>query len=331
MTRGRRQWRPRVRGGLLALGAALLLALTACSGGAGGGHGGKPRIAVVPGSTAYFYWGSLHAGAQAAGQQLGADILWNGPASQTDVTGEINILQNFITQQVDGIAFVANDTKALQSVVDSANGAHIPIVSADSGIDPQRIPLVATDNIGAAGKAADYLAQDLGGTGKIATLPYLATSLTNQQRMRGFTDALAKHPGIQVVASQYTQGDVNTAQSVMGDILTAHPDLNAVFAGNEPGVVGAIRAIQSRGLAGKVKLVGFDNAPDEVTALRNGQVDALVVQNPYKIGFESVRLLLDMIHGKQPPASVDTGAVIATKANMNQPDIAKLLNPPVAQ
>jgi len=321
----------RVVGAGIALLTACVLALTGCGqSSAGGGGGGKLTFAVVPGSTGYFYWGSLHAGAKAAADKLGAELLWRGTATQSDITGQTNILQDFLNRKVSGIAFAANDTKALQPIVDQANANNIPIVSADAGIDPQTIPLIATDNENAAAKAADYIGEQLGGKGKVALLPFLATSATSQARQKGFEKELAaKYPGIKIVATQITEGDVNKALGIMNDILTAHPDLDAVFGLNEPSVVGAVQAIESK--KAHVVVVGFDNAPDEVKALKQGTVSALVVQDPYKIGYESVMTLKKMADGEDVDKTIDTGATLVTKTNMNDPDVTKLLDPPVVK
>lgn len=288
----------------------------------------KYTIAVVPKSVGLFYWGSVHAGAAAAAKHFGVNIVWKGTADETDVTGQVNILQDFINKHISGIAFAATDAHALVPTTKTALKAHIPVVSIDSGISPQSVPLVATDNIKAAGKAADLLAKQLHGHGKVALLPFVPSAATSIQRQEGFEKELKKYPGMKLVAVQYDQSDVNKALSVMQDILTAHPDLNGVFAANEPGVIGTIHALIGAGKIGKVKVIGFDNAPDEVTALGQGQISALIVQNPYKIGYEGVAEVVSLLHHKTVPHILDTGAIVATKANMNQPAIHRLLYPP---
>lgn len=293
-------------------------------------NGEKLQIAVVPGSTGYFFWGSLHAGAVDAGKEIGAEIIWRGTATQSDITGQLNILQDFVNQGVDGIAFAANDTQALGQVVSAAEAAKIPIVSADAGIDPQSIPLIATDNEAAAALAADFVGEKLGGEGQVALLPFLATSATSQAREKGFTDRIKeKYPNIEIVASQYTEGDVNNALNIMSDILRSNPDLDAVFGLNEPSVIGAMRAIDQAGA--DVLTIGFDNAPDEVAGLASGTLDALVVQDPYKIGYDAVMTLNEMIAGNEVPEFTDTGAVLVTSDNMNDPDVQKLLDPPIVE
>lgn len=285
-------------------------------------------IAVVPKSVGLFYWGSVHAGAAAAAKALGVKIVWKGTATETDITGQVNILQDFITQKISGIAFAASDAKALVPTAEKAAKAGIPVVNIDSGLTPQTPPLVATNNIAAAAKAADILAKDIGDKGQVALLPFVPSAETSIQRQQGFEQELKKYPHIQLVAVQYDQSDIATALSEMENILTAHPNLKGVFAANEPGVIGVVHALEERHLVGKVKVIGFDNAPDEVTALGAGQVQALIVQNPYKIGYEGVAEVVDLLEHHKVPHDVDSGAVVATKANMNQPAIHKLLHPP---
>jgi len=290
--------------------------------------GAKYTIAVVPKSVGLFYWGTVHAGAAAAAKALHVNIIWKGTETETDVAGQVNILQDFITKHVSGIAFAASDAHGLVGTAQSAIKAGVPVVNIDSGLSPQGPPLVATDNIAAAAKAADILAKQIGGSGEVALLPFVPSAATSIQRQQGFEQELKKYPGIKLVAVQYDQSNINTALSEMENILTSHPNLKGVFAANEPGAIGVVHALLERGLVGKVKVVGFDNAPDEVSALAAGQISALIVQNPFRIGYLGVSEVVDLLQHKTVPHSVDTGSTVVTKANMNQPAIHKLLTPP---
>ncbi|HWE09980.1 MAG TPA: ABC transporter substrate-binding protein [Solirubrobacteraceae bacterium] len=292
--------------------------------------GAKYTLAVVPKSVGLFYWGTVHAGALAAAKALHVNIIWKGTETETDVAGQVNILQDFVTKHVSGIAFAATDAHGLVSTAQAATKARIPVVNIDSGLSPQMPPLVATDNIAAAAKAADILAQQIGGKGQVALLPFVPSAETSIQRQQGFEQELKKYPNIKLVAVQYDQSDISTALSQMENILTSHPNLKGVFAANEPGVIGVVHALLERGLVGKVKVVGFDNAPDEVSALTQGQVSALIVQNPFRIGYLGVSEAVNLLQHRKVPHAVDTGSTVVTKANMNQPAIHKLLVPPTA-
>ena len=297
------------------------------SGSGSGSSGGTKTIAVVPKSVGLFYWGTVHAGAEAAAKKNHVNIIWKGTETETDVSGQVNILQDFINRHVDGIAFAASDAHGLVGQANAAKAQGIPVVNIDSGLSPQTPPLVATDNIAAASKAADILHQ-LVGSGQVALLPFVPSAETSIQRQKGFQDELKKYPGMQLAAVQYDQSQISQALSETENILTAHPGLKGIFAANEPGVIGVVHALQERGLVGKVKVVGFDNAPDEVSALSAGQISALIVQNPYQIGYQGVQEVLDVINHKSVPPSVDTGSTVVTKANMNQPSIHSILVPP---
>jgi ribose transport system substrate-binding protein len=288
----------------------------------------KWTIAVIPKAVGFFYWGTVKAGATDAAKKYGVSLIWKGVAAETDVTGQVNLLTNLINSHINGLAFAATDVHALVQIATLAKSKHIPVINIDSGITPQSIPLVATSNVAAAGKAADFLAKAVGGKGDVALLPFFPTAATSQQRARGFTQELKKYPGMHLVATQFDQSDASVALQKTNDILTAHPNLKGIFAANEPGAIGALNALKARHLVGKVKLVGFDNAPDEVTALKSGQISALVVQNPYKIGYQGLAEVYELLQGKTIPKNFDSGNVVATTANFNNPTIHKFLFPP---
>jgi ribose transport system substrate-binding protein len=293
---------------------------------------GAIKIAVVPKAVGADYWEQVHQGAVcAASKQKNVTIQWDGVSAETDVTGQINLLTNFITQGVDGIVYAATDAKALTQVTTKAIGAKISVVNIDSGTDPQpaNVPLFATDNVASASKAADLLSTALNGKGKIAFIPFLAGSATNDQRASGFKAGLAKHPGLQLVAEQYSQSDTNTALRVTEDILSAHPDITGIFAANEPGVIGAAEAVQKAGKTGKVTIIGWDAAPDEIKDVQNGVISALVVQNPFRMGYDSVNAAVSTIRGKAI-GSEDTGVTFITKANINDKAVQAVLKPSCA-
>ena len=337
--RGARVRRAALMAGLLAVTATVTACGSSGSGASspGGGSakstvkGAKYTIAVVPKSVGLFYWGTVHAGAEAAASKYHVNIVWKGTATETDVSGQVNILQDFITSHISGIAFAATDAHGLVATAQAAQKAGVPVVNIDSGISPQGPPLVATDNVTAASKAADILTQLIGGSGQVALLPFVPSAATSIQRQQGFEQELTKHSGVKLVAVKYDQSDISTALSETENILTSHPNLKGIFAANEPGVIGAVHALIERGLIGKVKVVGFDNAPDEVSALGSGQVQALIIQNPFQIGYQGVAEVSSLLQHHSVPHSVDTGSIVATKANMNQPSVHKLLVPPTAK
>ncbi|SFU84749.1 ABC transporter substrate-binding protein [Alicyclobacillus macrosporangiidus] len=292
--------------------------------------GGKTyRIAVIPKAVGFDYWETVHAGAEAAAKDLGnVSIVWKGTSAETDINGQISMIEDFINQHVDALVVAATDAKALVPVLQQAQKSGIKVITIDSGTDPQvSDSFVATDNVHAAAEAADEMNKLLGGKGDVALIPFVPGASTSNQREQGFKDELGKYPGLHLVATQYSQSDYNKALSVTEDILTSHPNLAGIFAANEPGALGAAQAVKERGLQGKVQIIGFDAAPKEIQALQEGTIQALIVQNPYKIGYDGVQEAVADLEGKKVDPRVDTGATVVTKDNMNDPEIQKLLYP----
>ena len=220
---------------------------------------------MIPKSVGLDYWSKVHAGAQCAASQMpGVKVTWNGVTDETDVVGQLNLLNNYIAQGVNGLVYAATDATAMTQVSTGAAKAGIKVVSIDSGTTPQpkNVPLLATDNIAGAKLAAAQLAKAIGPAGgKVAIIAFHAGSQTNDQRVQGFEAGLKKYKKLHLVGTQYSQNDYNTALTVTANVLTANPDLKGVFAANEASDVGAVQAIRLAHRAGKVKVVGWDTSP----------------------------------------------------------------------
>ncbi|MGH9673686.1 MAG: substrate-binding domain-containing protein, partial [Bryobacteraceae bacterium] len=221
----------------------------------------KKVVAVIPKGTSHLFWLTVRAGAVAAGRQFGLEIQWNGPPTETEYSRQIQIVDSMIARRVDGIVLAPAERKALVGPVDRAMTAGIPTVIFDSGLDSENYTgYVATNNYEAGRMGARALAQMLGGHGKVAVVLHAPGSQSTMERERGFDDVMLKEfPGIQVVARQYGMADKAKAMAAAENILTAHPDLNGMFASTEPSSTGAVLALKGRGLAGKIKFVAFDS------------------------------------------------------------------------
>jgi ribose transport system substrate-binding protein len=291
---------------------------------------GKRVIAVIPKGVSHFFWQTVHAGAEAAGKELNVEVVWKGPAQETDYTGQINIVEDAINRRVDGIVLAPSHGDALVPVVERAQKEGIPVTIFDSGISTENyLNYVATDNHQGGVVAAERLAEKLGGKGKVAILGVKAGSVSTDQREQGFQETIKqKYPGIQIVAFQY--GDADRAKSLdrATDILTANADLNGFFASNESSSVGAVQAIKQKGLSGKVILVGFDSSPNLIDDLNAGAIDSLVLQDPFKMGYEGVKSMVGKLNGQEPPRMLDTGVKLLTKENINTPEMQQLLKAP---
>ncbi len=286
-------------------------------------------IGVVPKGQAHIFWQTVHAGAVAAARELGVEIRWNGPAVETDFSRQVQIVESMINGRVSGIVLAPTDRVSLVAVVERAAREKIPVSIFDSGIDTENyVSFVATNNYGGGEIAARRVGQILGGKGTVAMVMNMPGSASTQEREKGFEDALAKEfPGIQIAARQFSMSDRAKAMSVAEDIMTANPKLDAIFASSEPSTVGAVQALKSRKLAGTVKLVGFDSSPTLLDDLKAGAIDALVVQDPFKIGYTGVQTVVAKLRGQTPEKKIDLQARVITAADLSQPDVKQLLNP----
>lgn len=275
------------------------------------------------------FWQSVHAGANAAGHELGAEILWNGAASETDYSRQIQIVDSMIARRVDGLAVAASDRTALNNSLARAAAAGIPVVVFDSGVDSDDyMTFVATDNYEAGKVAARKLAALVGGKGKVAVVLHTPGSHSSMERERGFDEAMAaEFPAITVVARQFGMSDRARAMAAAENIITAHPDLAGMFASAEPSSVGAALAVKSRGLSGKLRLVAFDAAEATIEDLKAGTVDALVAQDPFRIGYRAVQVLVERLNGSTPPRRIDLSARVVTRADLDAPEVRDLLFP----
>jgi ribose transport system substrate-binding protein len=287
------------------------------------------RIAVIPKGTSHVFWQSVHAGATAAGKDFHEEILWDGPPNETDYSRQLEIFDSMLNRHVDGVVVAAADRTTLNASLDRAARENIPVVVFDSGVDSSNyVTFVATNNYAAGQMAARTLAQLLDGKGTVGIVANAPGSASTIDRENGFKDTMAKEfPAVRIAAEQYSMSDAAKGLAVTENILTAHPEVNGLFASAEPGSVGAAQALNARGLAGLVKLVAFDSSEGLVADLNAGVIDALVAQDPFKIGYEGVRAVTDKLDGKSPEKKIDLSATVITKVDLDKPAIRKLLRP----
>lgn len=287
----------------------------------------KKRIAVIPMGRAHLYWQSIHAGAEKAARELNVEIVWNGPATETDYSGQLQIADAMINQRVDAIAIAPIDRTAMVSVVERAAREKIPVVIFDSGINTQNfVAQVATDNYRGGVLGAERIGKVLNGKGKVAMVAVQPGSTSTVLREQGFEDTIHKnYPGIQIVDKRYGMADFAQSLTVSENMLTAHPDLDALFASNESSTVGAAQALKGR--KGKVLLVGFDSSPTLLEDLKSGLIDSLVVQDPFRMGYDSVQAAVKKLTGGTPEKVQNLPPLLVTKDNLNDPAVQKQLKP----
>jgi ribose transport system substrate-binding protein len=288
------------------------------------------RIAVIPKGTTHIYWKTVRLGAEAAAKELNVDMVWKGPVKENDRGDQIAIVQQFVTEGVSGIVLAPLDADALVSPVQDAMAKNIPVVVIDSALKaaPGKdfVSFVATNNHQAGFMGGEQLAKLLNGKGKVVLLRYEAGSASTDEREAGFLEAIAKYPGLTVISKEQfggaTQDQSKTVSMNMMDTLTA---ANGIFCPNESTTMGMLGALEQGQLAGKVKFVGFDATPALVDALRSKEIDVLIAQDPYKMGYEGLKACVNAIRKQPVEQNIDTGTAVVTLANVDTPAIQKVL------
>ena len=317
-----------------------LAAAHACSRGPEQGTpqgGTKLTIAVIPKGTTHEFWKSVHAGAIKAAQELDVDLLWQGPLREDDREEQIKVVDTIRARRVSGIALAPLDDKALRLPVRDAVRSGIPVVIFDSGLASEDyVSLVETDNYKGGRTAGEHLARLLEGAGKVIVLRLHEGAASTTAREQGFLDVMKENPGIEVVSSnQYagasTEGAYKASENLLTATRAATGGVTGIFCPNESTTFGMLRALQDARLAGKIRFVGFDTSDKMVQALRDGELDALVLQNPFNMGYLAVKTLVGHIHGEKVERHIDTGATLVTKENMDQPEIRERLQPKLVE
>jgi ribose transport system substrate-binding protein len=317
--------------------AALAVALAVGVAGCGGGGtpstkpgGEKPiKLAVIPKGTEHVFWKSVEAGARKAAADLKVEMEWKGPIQENDRASQIQIMQQFIAKRPSGIVLAPLDHSALVDSVKAATEAKIPVVIIDSAMDgtPGKdfVSFVATDNKQGGVMAGEALAKELGNKGKVVLLRYLEGSASTTDREEGFLNVMKKYNIQVLVSNRYGGPGASEAQTTSLQIMNQIKDADGIFCSNEPTTLGMLQALRQNELAGKKKFVGFDASDELVDGLRKGEIQALVAQNPVKMGYEGVTAVVRQIRGEKVEPRIDSGAALITKANVDSDEIQKLL------
>jgi ribose transport system substrate-binding protein len=294
----------------------------------------SPRltIAVIPKGTTHEFWKSVHAGAVKAARELDIDVVWKGPLREDDLKGQIDVVQSFIAQGVGGIVLAPLSDKGLVGSVKAATDARVPVVLFDSDLaGGNYVSFVATDNE-AAGKAAGDALSTKVGKGNVVLLRYQEGSASTAHRESGFVDSLRAHPGVKLASdSQYGGATTETAEKASENLLASlqadSGGVQGAFTPNESTTFGMLLALRKAGLAGKTHLVGFDASDKLVQAVRTGEIDGLVVQRPFEMGYLAVKTLVAHIHGEGVERRIDTGSTLVTRENLDTPEVQALVKP----
>jgi ribose transport system substrate-binding protein len=298
------------------------------------------QIAVIPKGTTHEYWKSINAGAVKAQRELKAagtnvTIIWKGPLLEDDREQQIQVVENFVGRNVSAIVLAPLDNRALVAPVEDAVNAGIPVVIVDSALKTDKTSsTVATDNRKGGQIGAKRLGTLLGGKGRVLMLRYEVGSASTEEREAGFMDVMTRDfPGIELISTdQYGGATRETAFKASQNLLNRFgARTDGIFAPNESTASGMLLAIREQGIAGKVKFVGFDANEQLVAALKQGDIQGLVVQDPVKMGYLGVMTAVDVLQHKKVAPLIDTGVGLVTAENMDDPAISALIHPPLAE
>jgi ribose transport system substrate-binding protein len=294
----------------------------------------KLKIAVIPKSNNSVFWKSLHVGAKIGAMSLsGVEIVWKFSQAENDRAQQISIVEQCIADGVSGIALSPIDKEALAGIVSKAAKKKIPVLVFDSALKGKPgkdfISFVGTDNRKAGNLAGEDLAKLLNGKGKVVLLRYVKGQASTTEREEGFLEAIAKHENIRMIVKDcYAGATVDEAKKASMNLLSQIKEADGIFCPNEESTMGMLLVLRDANLTGKIKFIGFDTPAPSVEALKKGEVSALIAQDPARMGYLSVKTIVDYIRGKKIDPTIDTGVRVVTRENLNDPDIQKLLTLP---
>jgi len=288
------------------------------------------RLAVIPMGTTHEFWKAIHAGAKMAADELGVGIIWKGPLKEDDRNEQIQIVETMLDAGVDALILTPLDDRALMPPVAEAKVRGIPTVIFNTALKgDDYIAYVSTDNWKGGVLAAERIGALMGGRGKLILIRIIEGVEGNRQREEGFLETIrSKFPGITILSdNQYAGITTETAYQTTENLLARFHDVEAIFTPNESTTFGCLRALQDHGLAGKVIHVGFDSSKKLIEALEKRELLGLVLQDPVRMGYESVKTAVARLRGQPHETRIDTGVFLATPENMDRPEIRRLLVP----
>jgi ribose transport system substrate-binding protein len=290
---------------------------------------GVQSIAVIPKGATHEHWQRVKAGAEQAGKEFGVNIIWKAPQTENDRQQQIQLVEQFTADKVAAIVVAPLDEKGLLRPIKQAVAEKIPVILIDSGlageVGKDYIAYVGTDNRKGGVMAGEALAKALGGKGNVVMLRYMEGSASTQEREAGFLDAIGKFPNIHMISDkQYAGATSDVAQTKAANMVDELRKADGVYCPNESSTYGMLEALRKADLLGKLKFVGFDTSPPLLAAVRNGELVAVVAQNPRRMGYLGVKAAVDSLKGNKVEPSVDTGAILITKENVDSDEVKAL-------
>lgn len=291
----------------------------------------KKYIVIVTRMNYGYHWGSVKLGAYAAAKEFNVDIGYFAPDDEEDVEGQIKLVNNALDnkdRKVDALVLAASDYEAMVQVTEKAYDSGIPVIIIDSEVNTKKInSYVATDNYKAGKEAGQVLVNVAGKDANVAIVSFVKGTRSAEQREEGLMDVISNYPNIKVVAKEYCLSNTNLAYNITKEIISQYRRVDAVVALNEVASEGAAQAINELGLVGKVKVIAFDNTLQGIDYLESGVIQALVIQNPFSIGYIGVKFAVDALQGKPIPREYSIEPKVIDKDDMYLTENQKLIFP----
>jgi ribose transport system substrate-binding protein len=308
---------------VLAAGTAAVLLTAGCSSGSSsaGGSSKGYDLAFVQGVAGDGFYITMQCGMDAEAKKLGATVKTQG-AQKFDSTLQTPIVQSVVATKPDALMIAPTDVSAMQQPIEQAKAAGIKVVLVDTTLkDPSvAVSAISSDNVGGGAAAFKALQTLVPAGGKVLVISQQPGVSTTDQRGTGFVNAAKQDPKFTPLGIQYAQNDPQKAAQIVSAALQKDPTIVGVFAVNLFAAAGSATGVRQAGMAGKVKVVGFDAGPDQVKALQDGTVQALVAQQPATIGKDAVDQAVASLKGEAVQASIGTGFTILTKDNLDTPE-----------
>ena len=274
-------------------------------------------IALVTKAMDSEFWLSVAEGAKAgAAERPGVKLTIVAPDREINVDQQVSMLEDQVRRGVKALVVSPAGSAQVMSALELAASRGIPVVLVDTDAPfPKKVSYIGTDNRRGGQLAAKCLVDRLGGKGEVALISGVPGNESQDARAQGFIDAVAQVPGMKLVAQQPANSERSLGLTVMENILTAHPDVKGVFATNDQMALGAMEALDARGLRGKIAIVGFDATKEAVQATVDGKLAGSVAQNPRAMGQKGVEAALAALDGRPVEKRIDTGTELVTKEN----------------
>jgi ribose transport system substrate-binding protein len=301
---------------------------TGCGGNTISTSENRQKISVIVKMKDASFFSLVRIGAEAAAKEFNVDIRFDGPDNEKDIDKQIKLIEKAIYDRSDAIVLAASDSSRLAGVVEKAANQNIPVIIIDSQLNSDRIKgFIGTDNLDAGTKLGQTLIKRVGIYCNIAVMNFMKGAGSSDLREKGVFDIIDKYQGIHVISNMYCNSDENIAYELTKKVINENKKLNAVVCTNAQSTVGVARAVDACNLSGKIKIIGLDSTPEEISFVEKGVIEALVIQNPFNMGYLGVRYAIDSINNKPVPKSTNTGLTIIDNDNMYLPENEKLVFP----